>query len=215
MIGIGKHRIHPDDPLILQRAIWPQYHFHDKQVEMVRSTFRDAETYVKSANMMGKDFGAGFCIAAAFVLCLIKNLTCRIVTTSVSGEHLGVLWAEVAGFMSTAKEPLLAEKGGPFVMLHQELRRKEEAKESGKNVKNYAIGMVYEKPEKLQGHHAQWTLFVGDESSGLENEAYEAAQGWAKHMLLFGNPRPCQNFWRQNIEGGDVPIVPGGKLVRA
>ena len=69
---------------------------------------------------------------------------------------------------------------------------------------NYLVGMVYDDPEKMAGHHADWTLFIGDESSGLDDKSYEMAQGWAKHMLLIGNCNPCANFFKRGIQAGDL-----------
>jgi len=73
-----------------------------------------------------------------------------------------------------------------------------------KNPLNYLVGRVSQKGEGLAGHHAEFTMFVGDEASGLDNEAYQAAQGWAKYMLIIGNPNPTRNFFYRAVTAGDL-----------
>jgi hypothetical protein len=192
------------DPFAFQRRLWPQYALYDKQREIVRSTEEDDETYVTAGNMLGKDFLAGLIPLLAFLRCLKLGITCRIVTHSVAEHHLLVMWGEIGRFISSSKVPLLAKHGGPLVVNHMEVRRADEA--DMKNPLSYLVGRVSEKGEGLAGHHAEYTMFIGDEASGLDDVSYEMAQGWAKRMYLFGNPNAeCANFWRTNIEAGDVP----------
>jgi hypothetical protein len=190
----------------LHQSLWPDVRFYDKQLEVIESSFTCPETYVVAGNQLGKDFVAAFVVLAAFLMCLGFKITCRIVTTSVAEHHLRVLWGEISRFIVTARRPLLYEgvhnPGGVLVLNYQELRRTEER--AAKNPLNYLVGRVSQKGEGLAGHHAAFTMFVGDEASGLDNEAYKAAQGWAKHMLIFGNPNPCRNFFYDAVKGGDI-----------
>lgn len=194
--------VHPDDALTLKELLWPEVEFYDKQVEIVDSVFRNRETYVPAGNKLGKDFIAGFIALSAFLICKYQGVTCRIVTTSVAEKHLNVLWGEIGRFIGTASQPLMTQYGGPLVVNAFEIRRAEEMEQ--KKPYNYLAGMVYDDPEKLAGHHADWTLFVGDEASGLANKAYEMAQGWAHHMLLIGNPNSCANFFKTGVKSGDL-----------
>ncbi len=138
----------------------------------------------------------------ATIRCIKAGLTFRIITTSVAEHHLDVLWGEIGRFVMTAKYPLLHKHGGPLVMHSMELRRAEEWKEH--NPLSYVQGKVSAKGEGLAGHHADYTLFVGDEASGLDDVAYEMAQGWANRMLIFGNPNPCSNFFKHGVKAGDL-----------
>lgn len=197
--------IHPDDALALKEFLWPEVKFYDKQVQIIDSVFRNRETYVPAGNKLGKDFIAGFITLTAFLLCRFhtpKPLTCRIITTSVAEKHLNVLWGEIGRYIGTSSKPLLSQHGGPLVVNSFEIRRAEEMEQ--KKPYNYIAGMVYDDPEKLAGHHAEWTLFIGDEASGLDDKAYEMAQGWAHHMLLIGNCNPCANFFKRGVKGGDL-----------
>ena len=194
--------IDPADVFLVKEAFWPSVTFYDKQVEVIESSFLNDETYVTAGNELGKDFVAGFIPLAAFLICEAKGLTCRIVTTSVAEHHLKVLWGEIGRFVTTAKVSLLAKDGGPLVMNYQEVRRVAEAE--AKNPLNYLVGRVSAKGEGLAGHHADFTMVIGDEASGLDDSVYKMAQGWAKRMLWIGNPNDCRNFWRKGVKAGDL-----------
>ncbi len=195
-------RLHPDDLLGLKELLWPEVRFYRKQIEIIDSVLRNRETYVPAGNKLGKDFIAGFLTLGTFLLCKYEGISCRIVTTSIAEKHLNVLWGEIGRFVGTATQPLLSQHGGPLVVNSLEIRRAEEMEQ--KKPYNYLVGMVYDDPEKLAGHHADFTLFVGDEASGLADKAYEMAQGWASHMLLIGNCNPCSNFFYRGVKAGDL-----------
>lgn len=185
-----------DDLLKLNAVLWPDCVLYDRQIEVIESTLSCAETYVPAANKMGKDFVCGFLAPACFLVCQAKGVTCRIVTTSVAEHHLKVLWGEIGRFLSTARYPL------DLAINYQEVRRAEEAQ--SKNPLNYLVGRVSAKGEGLAGHHADFTMFIGDEASGLDDECYKMAQGWAKHMLFIGNCNNCVNFFRKSVDAGNL-----------
>ena len=149
---------------------------------------------------------AAFIVVIAFLICLGRKITCRIVTTSVAEHHLKVLWGEISRFITTSRRSLVYESlknpAGILVVNYQEVRRTEERE--AKNPLNYLVGRVSQKDEGLAGHHAEFTMFVGDEASGLDDAAYEAAQGWTKHMLIFVNPNPTRNFFYRAVKAGDL-----------
>ena len=194
--------IHPEDLFILKAKYWPDVYFYDQQVRTIESWCYNDETYVPAAQKMGKDFVAGFINLGSFLICQAKGRTCRLVTTSVAEDHLDLLWGEIGRFVTTATCPLLHSQGGPLVVNNLEIRRIEEM--DAKNPLNYLKGIVAEVPEKMQGHHAEFTGFTGDEASALRDDFYRAAQGWAKRMLFIGNPLPCANFFKAHSEAGDV-----------
>lgn len=195
------------DPFLFGKDFWPHVTFYPQQEAIIRSVEENDETYVPAGNKLGKDFVTGFICLCTFLRALKEKKTCRIVTTSVTEYHLGVLWGEIGRFVTTAKYPLLVEKGGPLVINHQEIRRADEA--TAKNPINYLVGMVSrtggtKEGESLGGHHADITLAVADEASGVPDQAYKMFQGWAKRMLIIGNPNPCQNFFRAAVKAGDL-----------
>ena len=194
--------------MALNQLLWPQYRFYAKEEDVIYSVEHARETYVVAGNKLGKDFTAGNICVNVFLRALKLGLTCKIINTSVKQEHLAILWGEIARFITEARYPLLAHKGGPLVLMHMEVRRASEAE--SKNPRSYLKGMVSEAVEGMSGHHADVTLFVGDEASGLEDKYYIAAQGWAKRILLFGNPNPCENQFKRGYQAGPLGV---GELI--
>jgi len=192
-------------------ALWPRMRLYDKQRAIVQSVEENAETFVVAGNQLGKDFVAGFIVVAFFLRSFLRGRTCRIVTTSATEDHLDVLWAEIGDRLSSSALPLLVHRGGPFVAKHHHLRLASsgwDGSEGGlSDVKSYAIGKVTKsdtRGEGLSGHHAQDTLAIGDEASGLSDVAYAMFQGWARQMLFIGNPNECSNFFKRGVKEGDV-----------
>ena len=195
------------DPLVFHKVCWPNSTFYKEQVEIIRSVERDRETYVVAANKVGKDYIAGFIVIWKFLKALMMGKTCKIITTSVKEEHLGVLWGEIGRFLTDSKVPLLSTKGGPLVLTNMELRRASDLVGGNKQPFNYVKGQVAMNLDAFSGHHSDQSGFVGDEASGLPDGYWEKAQGWMHWCLVFGNPWPSfGNFWYRGIKGGDVPV---------
>jgi hypothetical protein len=203
-----------EDPLKMQYALWPEVQMYSKQRETIYSVRDNIETYVPAGNMLGKDFVTGFIVLWFFLVHYPDRLAngpydrsrnwVRVITTSVKDRHLDVLWAEIAKFVATAKIPLTAKLGGPLVLTTHELRHVSELGEMGGNAGNYIKGQVSAKGEGMQGHHAEHTLFVCDEASGVDDEVYTMASTWFKRALIIGNPHPCANFFYRGVKGGDL-----------
>lgn len=197
-----------EDPFLFQRDLWPHVSFFDKQRDMIASVRDNKETIVIAGNMLGKDFTSAFIMLWFFITRyhLSRNRPwVRVVTTSVKSDHLRVLWAEAARFLDSSRVPLLSTQGGSFVLLNRELRHVSER--DLRNPINYLLGQVSAKGEGMSGHHAENTLFIADEASGVDQVAYEHAIEWAKVILIFGNPNPCTNFFYQGVKGGDLKSV--------
>lgn len=198
-----------ENPLICRDQLWPHVKFHEKQVEEIYSVRDNIETYVHAGNMLGKDFVAGFIVWWYWLSCYGTNRKeqqqIRIVTTSVTANHLNVLWSEIARFGSTSTVPLLKGLGGPFLLTQYLLRHQSEMDESV-STDNYVKGIVsgVSSEEALAGHHAKNTLFIVDEASSSPDWVYDKGLGWMKKMLAFGNPLPCQNWWYRGCKAGDL-----------
>lgn len=207
-------------PIKFAKALWPQYKMYDRQFEVIEAVRDAKETIVPAGNQLGKDFVAGYICPSFFVnptMYFDKEYvrqveaqrrpgydphTRRVVTTSVKEDHLRLLWAEIGRFVDGCRIPLTVERGGALVVNHYEIRFAYEAKV--KHPVNYMIGRVTEKIEGMAGHHAAYTLFVGDEASGIEDMYLDAAKGWAKKIFLFGNCEACENYFKKAVEGGDI-----------
>lgn len=193
-----------DDPLLLKEVCWPDVTFYDKQVEMIYSTWENYETHVVAGNMLGKDFTAGYICLTYFIV----HPEVRVITTSVKDDHLRVLWGEIMRFVQTSRIPLVKEGGnsGILHLNHRDIRKYKLAHNGSVTLDpiSYLRGMVSEKGEGMAGHHAQYTLGVMDEASGIDNTVYTQMGTWAKRILAFGNPNDCQNFFREAVKGGDI-----------
>ncbi|MCK9569354.1 hypothetical protein M0R72_10490 [Candidatus Pacearchaeota archaeon] len=201
------------DPLILIHHYWPNIKLYNKQIEIIDSVWNNDETVVVAGNELGKDFIAGLIVPVFF----LTRHPCRIVTTSVDHQQLeGVMWGEIRRFIQNAAYPLDSDHGGPLLINHMHIRRVIDGRVCATS---YIIGRVAAKGEGMLGHHCNFpeccgiqvpqdgtprTLFVADEASGVDNLSYERAGTWAKRILSIGNPFPCENFFKDAVEGGDI-----------
>lgn len=192
-------------PFAFKDRFWPHIDLYDKEKEIIQSVCvdRNKVTVVHACHQSGKDFVSGFICLYTFLA--YKEV--RIVTTSVKDDHLRVLWGEIERYIDTAQcyPPLDSKKGGPLILNHRDIRKKV----SGKQCKiSYLRGMVSLKGEGLAGHHAAHTLFMVDEASGCEQEAYDRGETWAKSVLIIGNPYPCPptHFFRKAVMEGDLTM---------
>lgn len=212
-----------NDPVRFSQVLWPHVKFYDKQVEIIESIQQDYETFVPAGNMLGKDFIAGFIALSFFIrpqLYFSEDYvrevesrksptnpfphTTRVVTTSVKDDHLRVLWGEIGRYIDNSRFPLQYKNGGPLIVHHRDIRKIFHDKQCKVS---YLRGMVSEKGEGLAGHHAAYTLMIGDEASGLDDLAYTQAGTWAKRQLYIGNPNPTDNFFKKYVEEGSLPIT--------
>lgn len=197
-----------DDPLGLIGLLWPDANLYDKQQEIVMSVRDNDETIVVAGNMLGKDYAAGVTALVAF----LSHPVARIVCTSVRADHLRVLFGEIGRFINTSSYPedrqrfgvLNQVNGGPLIVNHWDIRKVNVAGQVCPI--SYLRGMVSEKGEGMAGHHAPYTLFIGDEGSGIDDVTYTQAATWAKRILVIGNPNQTTNFFYRSIKGGDVFI---------
>jgi hypothetical protein len=185
------------DPILFLKEFWPNVILYDKQIEILYSIQDNKETIVPAAHQLGKDFIAAYAVLWFF---LTRNPV-RIITTSVKDDHLRVLWGEVGRFIDTCKYPLRHTEGGPLIVNHREIKK---VVKGTVDKISYMLGMVSEKGEGLTGHHAEHTLLVVDEASGVENMVWDKADSWAKKMFTFGNPYPCSNYFYKSVTEGDV-----------
>lgn len=193
------------DPAEVLRDLWPGVRLYDKQWDIVQSVRYDDETFVPAGNMLGKDFVAGFIALYTFVAARWLGLTCRVITTSVKDDHLRVLWGEIGRYVQTSRLPLGANKGGPLILNHRDVRWDATKCGGTKCEISYLRGMVSERGEGMAGHHADWTLGIIDEASGVDDTVYTQMDTWAKRKLVIGNPNPTTNFFYRVVKEGSKP----------
>lgn len=196
------------DPLKFAATFWPDLRFYKEQEDIIYSVMYNAETDVKAGNELGKDFVAAF--IALWWFC--SRRPARVVTTSVKMEQLNdVLWGEIRRFLATARYNL------PIQYNHMKIRQRRD--DGTLEPRSELVGQVSNTQEGLLGRHASEgfvpiqgdiprTLVIFDEASGVDDTTYKSTRTWADHTLAIGNPWPCENFFRRNCDGGDVPRDP-------
>lgn len=202
------------DPRHVQRLFWPDVNFYDKEWEVIYSVKENDETFVPASNMMGKDYVSGF-IAIGSILFPEAFLLhsqdrpplsteVRVVTTSVKDDHLRVLWGEIGRFVQSSEYPLDRKQGGPLIINHRDIRKLTSVKDQRECKISYLRGMVSERGEGMAGHHAAYTLIIGDEASGLSRMVYTQSDTWARRKLFIGNPNSGSEFFEEYCEAGDL-----------
>lgn len=198
------------DPVLWGRVLWPHVRFYEKQRQVIYSVRDNDETYCVAGHQLGKDFVAGFIVLWFFLTNKDRKGGCRIITTSVKDDHLRVLWGEIGRYIDTVNPdyPLKKELGGPLIVTHREIRSLK-PNEDGKGFHvdkiSYVRGMVSEKGEGMAGHHAEKTLLVIDEASGIDEMVPERASSWAKKSFIFGNPYGGNQTWFYKVvKQGDI-----------
>lgn len=187
---------------------WPDIKLCDFQKAIVDSVIANDETIVPAGNALGKDFISAF--IALWFFC--SRQPCRVVTHSVDQPQLkGVMWGEIRRFVQTSRFPLPITVG--------DLICKQRMPDGSIHPTSYLIGRVTRKGEGLLGHHEPThdkvgcprTLFIADESSGVDNEAWEVVDTWAHRKLAIGNPYPCTNFFYNGVKKGDRLALDGSR----
>ncbi len=190
-----------EDPLCFQKLCWPDMLLYDKQIEIIKSVEENDETVVVAGNQLGKDFITGFIVLWFYC----SRSPCHIITSSAGQTQLkSVLWGEIRNFIQSSVIPL------PLKVNDLALSY---IKEDGTiEPKSYVLGIVTNTPENMQGHHLARgpnaqprTLAIFDEASGIADEYSNAAETWAHRKLVIGNPLPCNNFFFNAVEQGDIP----------
>lgn len=202
------------DPLQFQRLFWPNITFYRQQQEIIYSVVDNRETVVVAGNKLGKDYVAAFITLWFF----LTRDPCRIVTTSAKDDHLRVLWGEMGNLLQTSKYPLDWKQGGNLIVNQRELHKVVRGEVSSLT---YCVGMVAsaDKIAAMQGHHIAATgdgiprtLFVCDEASSVPDAYYTMADTWMDRALIFGNPWPCDNFFKRAVKGNPSTRDVGGDL---
>lgn len=197
------------DPFSFLALGWPDIHLTKPQAKIIESIVENHTTVVPAGNDQGKDFIAAFICVWFFC----SRCPCKVVTHSVDQPQLkGVLWGEMKRFIETSKVQLPLK-------VNDDMTAKFIRSDGTPDPLSYMIGRVTRKGEGLLGHHISnvesdrlpngemlpRTLFVADEASGVDNEAWEKVDTWAHRKLAIGNPYPTTNFFYKAVrKEGDI-----------
>jgi hypothetical protein len=193
-----------DDPLKFIAICWPDMQIYEKQREILLSVHDNIETFVYAANETGKTRTAAL-VALWFFL---TRQPARVITSSSSETQLdAILWNEIRHLVFTSKFPL------PLAVNYLSIKKRRAAEIEVLPL-DYTLGHVSNKIENFQGHHLPndkpRVLAVFDESSGVPDEFFEAADSWAHRKLVIGNPLSNNNFFYRLCKQGDVLDPAGG-----
>lgn len=191
------------DPVLFVRTFWPEFRLAPYQKQILESVRDNNETWVPSANKMGKTF-----IAAQTALWWFLTRNSKVVTSSTTEYQLvRILWGEIGHLLQQMK------LGGYRFRLERKhlcisLAREEGQRDS--QGKYYLIGQVTAQVESFQGHHLEkmadgtpTVLFIFEEASGLEREFYEAATSQAHRLLAIGNPLRARGIFFEKCRAKD------------
>jgi len=159
-----------DDPdwfcrTILQLTLW------SKQREIIESVRDNPRTAVRSSHGVGKTLTAG--ATALWFMAAYPNESLVVTTAPTWRQVKDQLWKEIRH---------LQGRSGFFDGKMTETRLTF-------GEKWYAVGLSTNRAENFQGYHSPRLLFIVDEASGVDEQIYEAADGFqAYRTLLIGNP---------------------------
>jgi hypothetical protein len=150
------------------------FHAWSKQREILRAVRAHSRVAVRSCHGVGKT-----AVAAIVVLdFLSEHPRSRVITTAPTFSQVEqLLWREIRGRYHKSALPF----GGRLTNTKLELADDW-----------FALGLSTNEPDRFQGHHSDHLLLVVDEASGVDEEIYEAAEGFLTNTdartLLIGNP---------------------------
>ena len=194
-----------DDPLRFIAICWPDMQIYEKQRDILISLRDNSETIVFAANATGKTRVA----AIAALWFFVTRTPARVVTSSSSETQLDtILWNELRHLVATSKFPL------PLVVNYLSIKKRRTANATDVEPLDYLVGHVTSQVENFQGHHLPFdkprVLAIFDESSGVPDEFFEAADSSAHRKLVIGNPLTNHNFFYRLCKQGDVEDPAGG-----
>lgn len=140
-----------------------------QQEEAGRALVERRRLSIRSGHGTGKSAFLAWCVLW-FQSCYFP---CKVPCTAPTAHQLGdVLWAELAAWHRQMRERV-PELGAEFVWTSERFTLVSNESES------FAVARTSrpERPEALQGFHAQNLLFLIDEASGVPEQVFEVAEG--------------------------------------
>jgi len=211
---------HASDPCGFVHRFWPHVGLAPYQREILESVRDNAETWVHSANKMGKSF-----VAALAAVWWFTTRRGRVIVTARSGRHLKlVLWPEIKSLLRTT----CVDDGGRWRRFDFGFRQLEQfvywpPGPNGKSDERYYIaGLLQNEEESFQGLHlptlgdgTPTVLAIVDEASNQERWLYDAISSYAHRILEIGNPTHAEGKFYEVCRARDQRLAgPGGRLFR-
>jgi len=201
------------DYLEIKDGLW------EKQEEIISSVFEHTYTAVRSGHSIGKSCSA----ALATLAFLYTQVPSKVITTAPTFRQVSkILWREIRKFYYKRKlyEGKRVNFGGRLLTI--ELINDEDWFALGIHPREWDL-------DAFQGYHSENILIILDESPGVSEDLYEAANSLMAsdnaHMLEIGNPaapsghfyrafQPKSDYHKISISCLDSPNLKAGKVVR-
>lgn len=199
------------DPCGFVARFWPHVVLADHQIDILYSVVDNVETWVQSANEVGKSFVSA--LAAIWWFATRRGI---VITISPSEDQLrDVLWQEITNLLNTATLDGQAFDFG-FARNYLDIRHTDEA--GVKVPKCYLVGKCVSKDQSLAGAHlptlADGTptiLFIAEEVSAINDKFWHVIRTSRHRLLAIGNPVTTAGEMYQVCSRGDQahPTAPG------
>ena len=176
------------DPVKFIEEVFGEY--PDKiQRDILTALANHPRVAVRSGHGIGKTWTA----ARASLWFLLTHPYAKVITTAPTAHQVKkILWSEIHSAIN--KMPMVLRNS--LDVLDVEVYVKDV---KNRRIKDwFLLGRSSDKPEYMQGFHAQNLMFILDEASGIDNNIYEAIQGSQTtnaKMLLIGNPTRPEGFF--------------------
>jgi len=163
----------------------------DWQVEASKILVKRRRLSVRSGHGTGKTAFESW----AILWFLATRFPCKVPATAPTGHQLSdVLWAELAKWHRVLKERM-PPLGAEFMWSAEKFSLAARPEES------FAVARTSrpERPEALQGFHADNILFLVDEASGVPDQVFEVAEGALStdgaYVIMAGNPTRTAGYF--------------------
>lgn len=195
------------DPCLFVGHFWGHIRLARYQAQILESVRDNTETWVHSANEMGKSL-----CAALTTLWWFATRKSKVITISPSQDQLeSILWAEIDALLRSAHVGN-RKFSFEFERTHLKLRLPGETEAEDGEEKYTVRGKVVKQGESLQGSHlpllddgTPTVLFVVEEASGVPDEFFSAIETQRHRSLIIGNPL--------RTEGSTGNASPGAKFI--
>ena len=157
----------------------------DKQSEILRSVAQNPMTTVRSGHGIGKSAVEAWTLIWFMSTRPFPKIPC---TAPTQHQLFDILWAEIAKWLRHSK-----------YLRNEFVWTKEKVYMKGHPEEWFAVARTATKPDALQGFHADNTMFIIDEASGVDDKIFEPILGALStdgaKLLMCGNPTQLEGFF--------------------
>lgn len=155
-----------------------------EQAKILQSVATKRMTSVRSGHGVGKSAVEAWVIIWFICTRPFPKIPC---TAPTQHQLFDILWAEIAKWLRHSK-----------YLRNEFVWTKEKVYMKGHPEEWFAVARTATKPDALQGFHADNTMFIIDEASGVDDKIFEPILGALStdgaKLLMCGNPTQLEGF---------------------